>query len=68
MEKNKNFIYGIATVKSGDLLIGWIEKGSWDWGGTKPETVDVEAEQVPDAPGFLRRSISSRWIIRTYRQ
>lgn len=36
MEKNKNFIYGIATVKSGDLLIGWIEKGSWDWGGTKP--------------------------------
>ena len=50
MEKNKNFIYGIATVKSGDLLIGWIEKGSWDWGGTKPETVDVEAEQVPDAP------------------
>ena len=27
MEKNKNFIYGIATVKSGDLLIGWIEKG-----------------------------------------
>lgn len=77
MEKNKNFIYGIATVKSGDLLIGWIEKGSWDWGGTKPETVDVEAEQVPDAPvltllqktvRFLRRSISSRWIIRTYRQ
>ena len=50
MEKNKNFIYGIATVKFGDILIGWIEKGSWDWGGTKPESVDVEAEQVPDAP------------------
>lgn len=50
MEKNKNFIYGIATVKSGAVTIGWIEKGSWDWGGTKPETTDVEAEQVPDAP------------------
>lgn len=50
MEKNKNFIYGIAVVKSGDLAIGWIEKGSWDWGGTKPETADIEAEQVPDAP------------------
>lgn len=50
MDKNKNFIYGIAVVKFGELLIGWIEKGSWDWGGTKPESVDVEAEQVPDAP------------------
>jgi hypothetical protein len=50
MEKNKNFIYGIAVVKFGELTIGWIEKGSWDWGGTKPESVDVEAEQVPDAP------------------
>lgn len=52
MEKNKNFIYGIALVKFGELTIGWIEKGSWDWGGTKPETVDIEAEQVPDAPVF----------------
>lgn len=50
MEKNKNFIYGIAVVKFGGDTIGWIEKGSWDWGGTKPESVDVEAEQVPDAP------------------
>lgn len=50
MEKNKNFIYGIAVVKFADVEIGWIEKGSWDWGGTKPESVDVEAEQVPDAP------------------
>lgn len=50
MEKNKNFIYGIAVVKFGSATIGWIEKGSWDWGGTKPESVDVEAEQVPDAP------------------
>ena len=47
---NKNFIYGIAAVKFGTATIGYIEKGSWDWGGTKPETTDVEAEQVPDAP------------------
>ena len=50
MDKNKNFIYGIAVVTFGTTPIGWIEKGSWDWGGTKPESVDVEAEQVPDAP------------------
>ena len=50
MEKNKNFIYGIGVVKFGEMQIGWIEKGSWDWGGTKPESVDVEAEQIPDAP------------------
>lgn len=50
MTNNKNFIYGIAVVTFGAMTIGWIEKGSWDWGGTKPESVDVEAEQVPDAP------------------
>ena len=31
---NKNFIYGIAAVKFGTAVIGYIEKGSWDWGGT----------------------------------
>ncbi|MBQ3624891.1 MAG: hypothetical protein II950_05670 [Prevotella sp.] len=46
----KKFIYGIAAVMFGDFTIGYIEKGSWDWGGTKPESVDIEAEQVPDAP------------------
>ena len=50
---NKNFIYGIAAVKFGTAVIGYIEKGSWDWGGTKPETTDVEAEQVPDAPVLI---------------
>lgn len=50
MAVNKNFIYGIASVTFSDFEIGYIEKGSWDWGGTKPESVDVEAEQVPDAP------------------
>lgn len=46
----KKFIYGIAAVQFAGALIGYIEKGSFDWGGTKPESVDVEAEQVPDAP------------------
>lgn len=50
MAVNKNFIYGLASLKFEDAVIGYIEKGSWDWGGTKPESVDVEAEQVPDAP------------------
>ena len=49
MSKNK-FIYGIAAVKFKDKTVGYIEKGSWDWGGSKPESTDVEAEQVPDAP------------------
>lgn len=53
---SKKFIYGIAEVrfkkKGGTTAekVGYIEKGSWDWGGSKPESVDVEAEQVPDAP------------------
>lgn len=53
---SKKFIYGIAEVrfkKKGGTTkdkVGYIEKGSWDWGGSKPESVDVEAEQVPDAP------------------
>ena len=46
----KKFIYGIAVVKFNSKEIGWIEKSSWDWGGTKPEFTDVEAEQVVDAP------------------
>ena len=46
----KKFIYGIAAVYFAEALIGYIEKGSFDWGGSKPESVDVEAEQVPDAP------------------
>ena len=46
----KKLIYGIAVVKLNSKEIGYIEKGSWDWGGTKPESTDVEAEQVPDAP------------------
>ena len=50
MAKNKDFIYGIAAVKFNSKVVGYIEKGSWDWGGTKPESTDIEAEQVPEAP------------------
>ena len=47
---SKKFIYGIARLKFNGVTIGYIEKGSFDWGGSKGETVDVEAEQVPNAP------------------
>ena len=43
-------MYGIGAVKFGEKTLGYIEKGSWDWGGSKPEKVDVEAEQVVGAP------------------
>ena len=43
-------MYGIGKVTFAGFEIGYIEKNSWDWGGTKPESVDIEAEQVPDAP------------------
>ena len=47
---NKDFIYGLGALKFGNVTIGYIERGSWDWGGVKPETVDINAEQVPSAP------------------
>ncbi len=50
MKKNKNFLYGIGSLAFDDFIMGYIEKGSFDFGGTKPESVDVEAEQIPDAP------------------
>lgn len=50
MANEKKFMYGIGEVTFGGKTIGYIEKGSWDWGGKKPETVDIEAEQVPTAP------------------
>ena len=43
-------MYGIGAIIFDEKTIGYIEKGSFDWGGTKPEKVDIEAEQVPDAP------------------
>lgn len=50
MAKNKNFMYGIGKLTIGDFEVGYIEKGSFDFGGKEPESVDIEAEQVPDAP------------------
>lgn len=47
---NKKFMYGIAAVRKDNKVVGYIEKGSFEWGGTSPESTDVEAEQVPDAP------------------
>lgn len=67
-------MYGIGVVKFGDKTVGYIEKGSWDWGGAKPEKVDVEAEQVPGAPvltlvtkngTIAPRSTSYSWTTRT---
>ena len=44
------FAYGLAEVLLDDERIGYIEKGSFDLGGKKPEVTDINAEQVPDAP------------------
>ena len=46
---DNKFIYGLARLRKGDKTMGYIEKGSWDWGGTKPEPADVFAEQVASA-------------------
>lgn len=47
---NSNFMYGIGAVKYKGKEIGYIAKGSFDMGGAKPESTDIEAEQVPGAP------------------
>ena len=43
-------MYGIGAVKYKNKEVGYIAKGSFDMGGTKPESTDIEAEQVPGAP------------------
>lgn len=43
-------MYGVGAVKYKNKVIGYIAKGSFDMGGTKPESTDIEAEQVPGAP------------------
>ena len=43
-------MYGIGKMTLGDFEVGYIEKGSFDFGGKEPESIDIEAEQVPDAP------------------
>lgn len=49
MDKSK-FLYGLSEMVFNGKTIGYIEKDSFDWGGSKGESVDVNAEQVPDAP------------------
>lgn len=43
-------MYGIGAVKYKGQEVGYIAKNSFDMGGTKPESSDIEAEQVPGAP------------------
>lgn len=43
-------MYGIGKLSINNFTVGYIEKGSFDFGGKEPESVDIEAEQVPDAP------------------
>ena len=50
--QKQGFIYGLQALRFKTKLIGYIEKGSFDFGGAKAESVDIEAEQVPDAPVF----------------
>ena len=50
---NKNFMYGIGAVKYNDFVIGYIEKGSFDLNGQKPEAAKIEAEQAPGAPVLI---------------
>ena len=65
---NKNFMYGIGAVKYKDFVVGYIEPGSFDMGGVKPESTKINAEQVPGTPvliipqsngGIAPRSMSS---------
>ncbi len=47
---DKKFLYGLNKMTFNNKEVGYIEKDSFEWGGSAPESVDVEAEQVPDAP------------------
>lgn len=47
---NKDFLYGLSKMTFMGKTVGYIEKDSFEWGGSAPESVDVDAEQVPDAP------------------
>lgn len=43
-------MYGIGAVLYRGVAVGYIAKNSFDMGGTKPESSDIEAEQVPGSP------------------
>ena len=40
-------------MKYNDFVIGYIEKGSFDLNGQKPEAAKIEAEQAPGAPVLI---------------
>lgn len=43
-------MYGIGAVKYKGNKVGYIAKNSFDMGGVKPESTEIEAEQVPGTP------------------
>lgn len=47
---NKNFMYGIGAILYKGAIVGYIAKDSFDINGSKPESTDVDAEQVPGSP------------------
>lgn len=47
---NDNFMYGIGAVRHNGKEVGYIGKNSFDLGGQKPESTEIEAEQVTGAP------------------
>lgn len=50
---NKDFMYGVGAVKYKGAGVGYIAKDSFDMGGTKPESAEIEAEQMPGAPVLI---------------
>lgn len=48
--QEQGFMYGMNAVRFKNKVLGYIEKGSFDLGGSKGEATPIEAEQVPDAP------------------
>lgn len=56
----KKFMYGIGKVSFNDKTVGYIEKDSWEWGGEKGESVDVNAEQVPGVPVLILQQSNSK--------
>lgn len=47
---DKKFIYGIGKLEFNNVVIGYIEKDSFDFGGKEGEVTEISAEQVPSAP------------------
>lgn len=51
--REQGFMYGMNRLRFNGKTLGWIEKGSFDWGGQKAETADIDAEQVQGAPVLI---------------